>query len=179
MGLAARGGLSQVPALVARYLHSQSVRSEPLEQEHLECWLRNARAVGESRARRHTGPCQGSDHAIPHSIQLGQEQTSALSLPIRVRFPLGAEHCHGQVLAGHSHFTGRSKPMEGGRDPPVSPGSARVDCAGAGHPPGMFLLSQAVFSVLQIGKNCLRSLKQSKIHHGFPFLLLSQSESPR
>lgn len=98
--------------------------------------------------------------------------------PIRVRFPLGAEHCHGQVLAGHSHFTGRSKLMEGGRDPPPPPGSACADGAGAGCPPGMLLLSQAVFSVLQIEKSCLRSLKQSKMHYGFPFLLLSQSDSP-
>lgn len=67
--------------LVALYLHAQSVRSEPSEQEHLERWLRNA--VGESRARRHTGPCQDS-------IQLGQEQTFALSLPHPCEIPSGS-----------------------------------------------------------------------------------------
>lgn len=86
----ARGGLSQVPVLVALYLHAQSVRSEPSEQEHRECWLRNARAVGESRARHHTGPCQGSDRAISDSIHLGQEQTSALSLPNPCEIPSGS-----------------------------------------------------------------------------------------
>lgn len=114
-------------------------------------------------------------------IQSHQDRSRPLPCPcpIHVRFPVGAEHCHGQVLAGHLHFTGRSKLPEGGRDPPASPGSASVDCAGAGHPPGMLLLSQAVFSVLQIEKSCLRSLKQSKIHYGFPFLLLSQSPHSR
>lgn len=157
--------------LVALDLHSQSMRSEPSEWEHSECWLRNARAVGESRAGHHTRPCQGSVRAIPDSIQLGQEQTFALSLPHLCEIPSGSRGCHGQVLAGHSHFTGRSKRTEGGQDPPVSLGLARAEWA----PSGMFLLSQAVFSVLQIGKSCLRSLKQSKIYHGFPFLLLSQS----
>lgn len=145
--------------LVALYLHAQSVRSEPSEQEHLERWLRNA--VGESRARRHTGPCQDS-------IQLGQEQTFALSLPHPCEIPSGS-----RVLLsgpGWSLALYWTIQTDGRRL-----GSARAECAGAGHPPGMFLLSQAVFSVLQIGKSCLRSLKQSKIHHGFPFLLLSQS----
>lgn len=76
--------------LATLYLHTQSVRSEPSEREPLERWLRNARAVGESRARRHTGPCQGSGHAIPDSIQLGQEQTFALSLPHPCEIPSGS-----------------------------------------------------------------------------------------
>lgn len=110
-------------------LHSQSMRSEPSEWEHSECWLRNARAVGESRAGHHTRPCQGSVRAIPDSIQLGQEQTFALSLPHLCEIPSGSRGCHGQVLAGHSHFTGRSKRTEGGQDPPVSLGLARAEWA--------------------------------------------------
>lgn len=49
----------------------------------------NAHAVGESQARLHPGPCQGSDHAIPDSIQLGQEQTSALPLLHACEIPSG------------------------------------------------------------------------------------------
>lgn len=65
------------------------MRFEPSEWEHLECWLRNAHAVGESRARRHTGTCWGSVHAILDSIQLGQEQTFALALPHLCEIPSG------------------------------------------------------------------------------------------
>lgn len=76
--------------LVALDLHTQSMRSEPSEWEHLECWLRNVHAVGESRAGHHTRPCQGSVHAIPDSIQLGQEQTFALSMPHLCEIPSGS-----------------------------------------------------------------------------------------
>lgn len=69
---------------------SGSWRSEPWEREHLECWLRNAHGVGESQARHHIGPCQGSDHAIPDSIPPRQEQTSALSLPHPCEIPCGS-----------------------------------------------------------------------------------------
>lgn len=174
----ARGGLSQVPVLVALYLHAQSVRSEPLEQEHRQCWLRNAHAVGESRARHHTGPCQGSDHAISDSVHLGQEQTSALSLPNPCEISSGSRVLPwsdpGWSLALYWTIQTDGRWL----GPASAAGLGLCGLCWCWVPSWDAPLSQAVFSVLQIGKSCLRSLKQSKMHYGFPFLLLSQSDSP-
>lgn len=172
----ARGGLCQVPVLVALYLHTQSVRSEPSEQEHLECWLRNALAIGESQARHHTGPCQGSDHAIPDSIQLGQHLCLVLAHLCEIPSGSRALPWSGPGWSLALYWTIQTD----GR----WPGPASIAGLGLCRLCWCWVPSwdappfPGCVQCTQIGKSCLRSLIQSRMHYGFPFLLLSQSDSP-